>query len=67
MDTGTDSEVLPEQELEQSASAIDSFIKKIHDRPIAGKYLLTEKLGEGRFGSVWLGKAFQPVVNTAHL
>jgi hypothetical protein len=37
-------------------SSVDPFIKKIHDRPIGDRYILSKRLGEGRFGSVWLGK-----------
>lgn len=33
----------------------DTFIQKIHARPIDEKYVLDHKLGEGGFGMVFLG------------
>lgn len=43
----------------------DVFIKKIHARPIDGRYALINKLGQGGFGAVYVGACttnLRPVV-----
>ena len=37
------------------STSMDPFMKKLHDRPINGKYILIEKLGKGGFGVVYRG------------
>ncbi|KAK1812543.1 casein kinase I [Friedmanniomyces endolithicus] len=37
------------------SSSMDPFMKKLYDRPINGKYVLTQRLGKGGFGVVYLG------------
>jgi hypothetical protein len=33
----------------------DVFIRKVHARPINGKYALIQKIGQGGFGAVYIG------------
>ncbi|QIW98377.1 hypothetical protein AMS68_003895 [Peltaster fructicola] len=35
---------------------MDPFLKKVHDRPIDGKYTLVRQIGVGGFGAVFLGR-----------
>lgn len=37
------------------STSMDPFMRKLHDRPINGKYVLIEKLGKGGFGVVYRG------------